>query len=90
MSQVLRTVSHSSIIIQRETSRSRAVVRDQQVVATPTRDVDESESERIDRLGRERPPEFRNWQSEFVFCYSIMASQLLAGMSCYWCPILSA
>lgn len=44
------------------------------------RDDEESETEsaRIERLGRERPAKFKSLWAEFAFCYSIIASQCLA------------
>lgn len=31
----------------------------------------------IERLGRQRPPVFKNWASEAAFCFSIVMSQVL-------------
>ena len=39
---------------------------------------EESERTRIERLGRERPPQFKSIWAELGFVYSIVASQLLA------------
>lgn len=39
---------------------------------------EESEQERIERLGRERPPNFKTLWAEIGFCYSILASQFMA------------
>lgn len=39
---------------------------------------EESERARIERLGRERPPQFKSIWAELGFVYSIVTSQLLA------------
>ena len=39
---------------------------------------EETEEARIDRLGRERPPQFKSAWAEYLFCYSILASQFMA------------
>ena len=44
---------------------------------TPTLPIEESMPERIERLGRERPPVFRTVWSEVIFVFSISMSQLL-------------
>jgi len=41
-------------------------------------EVLESESARIERLGRERPTKFKSFGEELAFCYSIIASQFMA------------
>ncbi len=38
--------------------------------------VDEDESARIERLGRERPPKFKSLTAEICFCYSLLASMI--------------
>jgi len=38
----------------------------------------ESESARVERLGRERPTKFKSFGEELAFCYSIIASQFMA------------
>ncbi|KAL6721527.1 hypothetical protein ACLMJK_000631 [Lecanora helva] len=42
------------------------------------RDEQESEQARVERLGRERPAKFKSLGAELAFCYSIIASQMLA------------
>ncbi|KAI9654267.1 MAG: hypothetical protein M1831_005432 [Alyxoria varia] len=42
-----------------------------------TRQVEESEHARIERMSRTRPPQFANFFSELAFCYSIIMSQLM-------------
>ena len=39
---------------------------------------EESEKERIERLGRQRPPQFKSLTAEILFVYSILASQFMA------------
>ncbi len=41
----------------------------------------ESDRARIERLGRERPPQFKSLGAELAFCYSIIASQFMAVRS---------
>lgn len=56
-------------------------VVDRQVVSpndiSPTT-MEESERQRIDRLGRERPPQFKSFWAEVFFVYSVIASQFMA------------
>ena len=40
-------------------------------------DGDENERIRIERLGRERPPDFKSFFAEVCFCYSILASVIM-------------
>ncbi|MCJ1316975.1 hypothetical protein MMC15_002296 [Xylographa vitiligo] len=40
--------------------------------------TEETERERVDRLGRERPPQFQSLWAEALFVYSIVASQFMA------------
>ena len=40
--------------------------------------VEESEGDRIERLGRERPAQFKTIWAEILFIYSILASQFMA------------
>ena len=40
---------------------------------------DETEKARLDRLGRERPSQFNSALAEYLFCYSILASQFMAA-----------
>ena len=40
---------------------------------------EESERERLERLGRERPPQFQSMWAEVLFVYSILASQFMAA-----------
>ena len=40
-------------------------------------DSDEDERARIERLGRERPPNFKSFFAEVCFCYSILASMIM-------------
>ena len=45
------------------------------------KDVENADSEekaRIDRLGRERPAKFKSIWAEVAFCYSIIASMIMA------------
>lgn len=42
-----------------------------------TKDVDEDEKARMDRLGRERPAKFKSFTAEVCFCYSILASMIM-------------
>ena len=44
----------------------------------------EEEKARIERLGRERPANFKSIWSEVAFCYSIVASMIMAvgGITC--------
>ncbi len=42
---------------------------------------DESERQRTERLGRERPAKLKSIGAEIFFCYSIIASQFMA-VSC--------
>lgn len=37
----------------------------------------------IERLGRLRPPVFKNWASEAAFCFSIVMSQVLTVRPCH-------
>ena len=39
---------------------------------------EETEQERIERLGRERPPQLKSLWAEVLFVYSILASQFMA------------
>lgn len=41
-------------------------------------DIDEAETARIQRLGRERPRIFKSLWAEIGFCYSILASMFMA------------
>jgi hypothetical protein len=43
--------------------------------------VEETDRERIQRLGRQRPAQFKTIWAEAAFCYSIIASQLMAVSS---------
>lgn len=43
-----------------------------------TRESNESEHARVERLGRERPPSFGSWYSEYTLCFSVVMSQILA------------
>ena len=38
----------------------------------------ESERARIERMGRERPPQFKSFIAELAFCYSVIASQFMS------------
>ena len=40
--------------------------------------MEESERQRIERLGRERPPQFKSFWAEVFFVYSVIASQFMA------------
>jgi len=40
--------------------------------------IGESERQRVDILGRERPPQFQSLWAEILFVYSIVASQFMA------------
>lgn len=40
--------------------------------------IEESEEERIERLGRERPAMFKSLGAELAFCYAILASQFMS------------
>ena len=40
--------------------------------------IEETEQQRIERLGRERPPQFKSLWAEILFVYSILASQFMA------------
>ncbi len=42
---------------------------------------EESERQRIERLGRERPAKLKSIGAEIFFCYSVIASQFMA-ISC--------
>ncbi|KAL9091000.1 MAG: hypothetical protein Q9159_001626 [Coniocarpon cinnabarinum] len=44
----------------------------------PERRTEENERDRIERLGRERPPQFSSLWAEVAFCYSVIMSQLMA------------
>lgn len=39
---------------------------------------EESEGQRIERLGRERPAKLKSLGAEIFFCYSVIASQFMA------------
>ena len=41
-------------------------------------DTDEIEEQRVERLGRERPAQFKSLWAEVLFVYSILASQFMA------------
>ncbi len=41
----------------------------------------ESDRARIERLGRERPPQFNSLGAELAFCYSVIASQFMSVRS---------
>ena len=41
----------------------------------------ESDRARIERLGRERPPQFKSLGAELAFCYSVIASQFMSVRS---------
>ena len=45
---------------------------------SPSLPVEETEHQRIERLGRERPPHFKTLGAEILFVYSILASQFMA------------
>lgn len=40
-------------------------------------EVEETEQQRLDRLGREKPPQFYSFWSELFFVYSIIALQFM-------------
>ena len=40
-------------------------------------EAQESDRARFDRLGRERPAQFRSFGAELAFCYSVIASQFM-------------
>ena len=42
---------------------------------------EEAERQRIERLGRERPPKLKSFRAELFFYYSVIASQFMA-VSC--------
>ena len=44
-------------------------------------DEGESEGERIERIGRQRPKVFKSLWAEIGFCYSIVASELMCVSS---------
>ena len=52
----------------------------------PTLTVEETERQRVERLGRERPPQFRSLWAEVLFVYSILASQFMAVSTLSRCP----
>ncbi len=54
------------------------VSQDQQSNNHNQNDVEESEGDRIERLGRERPQIFKSLWAEIGFCYSVLASQIMA------------
>ena len=41
-------------------------------------DIEETEEQRVERLGRERPAQFKSVWAEVLFVYSILASQFMA------------
>ncbi len=40
--------------------------------------AEETEQQRLQRLGRERPAKFKSLTAEVFFCYSVIASQFMA------------
>ena len=50
---------------------------------------EESESARLERLGRQRPAQFKTIWSEVAFAYSILASQMMAVRSLPFTPFSS-
>ena len=51
---------------------------------------EESEKERIERLGRQRPPQFKSLMAEILFVYSILASQFMAVSQPSLCHSISS
>ena len=45
---------------------------------SPILEDDESKKAQIERLARERPAKFKSLWSEMLFCYSVLASQMMA------------
>ena len=41
----------------------------------------ESERARVERMGRERPTQFKSFAAELAFCYSVIASQFMSVSS---------
>lgn len=59
-------------------TRRAAPDAEQRSGVTEQLELEETDQERIERLGRERPAQFKSNWSEFTFCYSIIASQFMA------------
>lgn len=49
-----------------------------QDLPSPEDEESESEDARIEHLGRQRPEKFKTMWAEFMFCYSILASEFMA------------
>lgn len=65
----------------RSLSTSRQDVDDQieeQSRPSPIMEQNENKKAQIERLGRERPAKFKSLWSEVLFCYSVLASQMMA------------
>lgn len=62
-----------------EQRRTRLTARQEaaRVQTTQQQQYEESERNRIERLGRERPPQFKSTWEEIGFCYSVVGSQLM-------------
>lgn len=60
------------------TATKETVIQDQHWKNQDQNGVEESESDRVERLGRERPQIFKSLWAEIGFCYSILASQIMA------------
>lgn len=60
-----------------DTRQSRAAISNGVFPVNQSSHVEETASERIERLGRERPQCFANIWSEIAFCFSILMSQIL-------------
>lgn len=43
-----------------------------------TQSAEETERQRLERLGRERPAKLNSLTAEVFFCYSVIASQFMA------------
>ena len=65
-----------------ENTRMPPPERSDEVVGQPANLlIEETEKQRVERLGRERPPQFKSLWAELLFVYSILASQFMAVSS---------
>jgi len=80
-SRLVAIHSHSSFSSPRSIqspATNDTVTQDQHFQKQNHNGVEESEGDRIERLGRERPQIFKSLWAEIGFCYSILASQIMA------------
>ena len=57
-----------------------------EIVKNGDAEAPESERARIERMGRERPTQFKSFIAELAFCYSVIASQFMSVSSVATAP----